>query len=783
MKMLARLLCLLLLLPGVAQAQTNTWSVTLVSGAPVMGEAATLTFDAQNASTSTVPISQVVFGFPEGYTIQGGEGPPGWVAWRIDSTYRIVAFRLDGNACRQPYPGLYPGETGRFQVRVVAPQAGADVTDALVGGYAVPYRNTNATEVCRGRVFTAVPDASTVRWTRHGLSARLDVSPRSLALGRDTAVQLSVTNRSSQAQSGIRANGPWVVGDAAFNVVSPFSPASLTLAPGQTGVFLGTWRAMSSGTSIFQASGSSATSTPVSSPVVSSLQVSAGPFGALADLSPLQLLTGDTATVRLYVTNPSSTAYTNIRPRTPIFQGTATATLVSGPTPPSLTSLAPGASASFTWQYRISGAVRSTYQFRLQADASVTGGSISTPLVSTSQGTIDEHGMSISPLSVRGGSSGQSLRYSVYNGGGNSIRSVKLYAPDPAFFTVSATPFASDTSGWTTRVTTDNSTGQVFYEWTAPNASGYIVSGQRKTFTLDYAAIGAVSVDTVSTHTMQLDQGPYWMTPVVEAPVTLVPPGFVPEVQEVTALAGPGQVTLNWTPPAEYDGVLVVRSTGAPPDRSPEPGRWYNVGQSLGNATVIYMDERSVASSLVDSGLTNGTPYHYRIFNHDTLYQYAAGNAPTSQGIKAVPTARGPGEPLWCYSVGTPALLQPITEVGVGIFSGNNGGTLTANLTNTSNPLVDGAERWRPVRLQGAVQSRFPLVPLHGLSGQYLFTGDQAGYTYGINADTGQILWRGLDGQSLGVIQSFPVLQLYDYANAAYRTATPSATWSSSPPG
>jgi outer membrane protein assembly factor BamB len=115
-------------------------------------------------------------------------------------------------------------------------------------------------------------------------------------------------------------------------------------------------------------------------------------------------------------------------------------------------------------------------------------------------------------------------------------------------------------------------------------------------------------------------------------------------------------------------------------------------------------------------------------------------------------------------------LQQPITELGVGIFSSNTSGRVTANLTNTSTPVLDGNERWRPVRLQGAVQSRFPVVPLHGLSGQYILTGDQAGYPYAIRADTGVLLWR---GASLGTIQSFPVVQLHDYANAAYQAAHP----------
>jgi len=280
-------------------------------------------------------------------------------------------------------------------------------------------------------------------------------------------------------------------------------------------------------------------------------------------------------------------------------------------------------------------------------------------------------------------------------------------------------------------------------------------------------------VDTVSTQTFELRQAPNWKKPLIEASVTLKVPRPVTDVQDLVAMAGPSRNTLLWSNPAEHDGVLVLRSIGAPPSQTPAHGRRYTVGETLGNATVLYADERSVVSSYEDTALTPGTAYFYRVFNHFDLYQYAPGNVPSSLGLKSIPTGRTAGEPLWCYSVGMPALMQPVTEPGVGIFSGNNAGSITANLTNTTHPLLDGGERWRPVHLQGAVQSRFPLVPLHGLPGQYIFTGDQEGFTYAIRADTGQLLWRGNGGTSLGIIQSFPVVQLYDYANAAYRAAYP----------
>jgi hypothetical protein len=105
------------LLPAVAQAQ-DAWSVVLVEGSAVMGESSTLTFEARNAATSTRPISQIVFAFPAGYTLQGGEGPARWVPGA--STTRTAASPSTWTAT--PASALHrpgPGESARFKVKLV----------------------------------------------------------------------------------------------------------------------------------------------------------------------------------------------------------------------------------------------------------------------------------------------------------------------------------------------------------------------------------------------------------------------------------------------------------------------------------------------------------------------------------------------------------------------------------------------------------------------------------------------------------------------------------------
>jgi hypothetical protein len=753
----ARLLALLsLLLPAVALAQ-DSWSVTHVSGSSVMGEISSLVFEVRNASTSTRSLNEISLAVDGTlYDVDGGDAPAGWRVSTIDRKERRITFASSGT-CPGPM-GLAPGAVVRLTMRLVGTAANADVTDRLVGGSGP--KASEARDSCSGTRFTGDPTLAS--WKRVGLASSLTATPRTLQVGGTVTVALTVVNRSPQTQAALAPSGPSVSGSATFAPVTAFSPASMTLAPGATGTFTARFQATGGGTATFLASAGNGA---VSSMPTSSLGVDVSNFPALTEVLPTNIISGDTVTLRLTVTNASTTGFRDVTPRAPVFLGTAVPTLLSSPSP--TRTLNAGTSTSFTWTYRVDGPVGSTFQFEVQADATRSGTPISTSKVLSGAGRIVEHRLTLAPTGFLGGTTNRTLSYTVYNGGTVEIRKVKLLTPDTTFFTVAASPFGTNPSGWTPVTVTRNPRG---YEWTAPTGQPGLTSGQQKTFTVDYSSLGAVTQDTSFIHQMELTLADGTTVFRVEAPVTLFVNRTVPDVETLVALAGPSRNTLLWTNPVDHDGVLVLRAAGSAPNTAPAPGQRYVPGNTIGNATVVYADELSVASSFVDTGLTNGTAYSYRVFNHDALYRYSAGNIPSSLGLKSTPTGRGPGEPLWCYSVGFSSLQQPITEVGVGIFTSNNSGRLTANLTNTATAELDGDERWRPVKLQGVVQSRFPLVPLHGLSGQYILTGDQAGFPYAIRADTGEILWR---GASLGIIQSFPVVQLHDYADTAYKAAHP----------
>lgn len=243
-----------------------------------------------------------------------------------------------------------------------------------------------------------------------------------------------------------------------------------------------------------------------------------------------------------------------------------------------------------------------------------------------------------------------------------------------------------------------------------------------------------------------------------------------PNVSLLTAVAQVAQVRLYWTNPSLHRGVLILRSASAPPNTAPTDRTRYTVGQTLGNAQVVYADDGgSTVNTFLDTGRTNGTRYYYKVYNHHQSLTYASGAVPGTNGIFAEPTSRAAGKPLWCYSTGLSNLNQPVIDPGVAVYAAGNLGAITANATNTADPTQDGNERFRPVLLGGPVQSRFPVLPIQGKSGSYIVTGDQSGRIYEVNAATGAVVWTSNGGLPLGDrIQAQPVVQLVSRANAAF---------------
>ncbi len=188
-------------------------------------------------------------------------------------------------------------------------------------------------------------------------------------------------------------------------------------------------------------------------------------------------------------------------------------------------------------------------------------------------------------------------------------------------------------------------------------------------------------------------------------------------------------------------------------------------GGTAPTATLVYVDNGAgAANKATDATVTAGVRYFYKTFSHANTLQYANGAVPSSTGLFSEVTSSASPSSKWCYSVGFASLQQPVTSLGVAVFTSNTSGSVTANVTTPANTGTDGNERWRPVQLGGSTQSRPLFVPTE--VGDLLITGDFSGRVTAINPVTGATVWT---SPVLGTrVQGQPVAQLKAYANSTF---------------
>jgi len=108
-----------------------------------------------------------------------------------------------------------------------------------------------------------------------------------------------------------------------------------------------------------------------------------------------------------------------------------------------------------------------------------------------------------------------------------------------------------------------------------------------------------------------------------------------PTVPSVTPASG--QITVSWTAASggvDNGGYMVVRGT-SDPNTAPNVNGIYATGNTVATGqTVVYV---GTDTTFIDTGLTNGTPYYYRIYTFDKAYNYSS--AVTASATPAVPTS------------------------------------------------------------------------------------------------------------------------------------------------
>ena len=162
-----------------------------------------------------------------------------------------------------------------------------------------------------------------------------------------------------------------------------------------------------------------------------------------------------------------------------------------------------------------------------------------------------------------------------------------------------------------------------------------------------------------------------------------------------SATATSGQAIVYW---AGASNVTVLRKTSAFGSERPADGVAYVVGDPVGAASVVYSGS---AATFTQTGLTNGTAYHYKVFVRDGTPCYSTGTE-----VKASPVAGA--SPAWSYSMAGGSMLNPgITGYGT-IYTSSNAGRIVSLST------ADGTQSWTPVGTAAAVQGTLTWVPAAG---------------------------------------------------------------------
>lgn len=207
---------------------------------------------------------------------------------------------------------------------------------------------------------------------------------------------------------------------------SVYSKTAFSLASGASGTMIWTYSADISGAVYFTARAKNSGNTAASASV-SSNTVVIDSFTSALSVTPSAVISGQNITVEMDVANNGSTSLVNIAPSALTgCGGGATETLVSGPSPSSISSLAAGSSGIFLWTYQITGAVGQAYCLSGNAAAN---GPVNTNSSTSNTGTISSYSVTLSPSKVTSGSTNKTLTWTIYNGGGCPIKEVDIVTP------------------------------------------------------------------------------------------------------------------------------------------------------------------------------------------------------------------------------------------------------------------------------------------------------------------------------------------------------------------
>ncbi len=460
--------------------QSITLALTQASGACSSGSApsqigpgGSLLFNitvlpiAASADISGDSLTSVTVGSQGGFTLSGSL--PTW-------TLRSMEAVLSATPSSTGTGGVI---TLSMQVtnRSTAAQSTIDSTpsppsfsSAIVTNTAGPYYGSTALNGDHTASATIINAGSTTEFSSTGT---IRIGSEDICYSAKTATSFTgVVRGCNGTTAGIHVSGSIV-----------YSIYSFSLTPGETRTIIWKYSADSSGTVHFTARALNSGSTAKSISLDSN-DVVIGSFTAAIAVAPAKVISGQSVTVEMLVTNNGAAALINIVPSAlaPCAGGAGEA-LVSGPGPASITSLAPGSSGNFYWTYQVTGSVGQTYCLSGSASAE---GPVTTSAVTSNAGSISSYSVTVAPVTVESGSSNKTFTWTVYNGGGCGVDQVDIQTPASGGNWACST--VTPPSGWSAACSTTVS-------FSSGSSSDDISSGGTKSFSITFSSTETVTSD------------------------------------------------------------------------------------------------------------------------------------------------------------------------------------------------------------------------------------------------------------------------------------------------
>ena len=322
----------------------------------------------------------------------------------------------------------------------------------------------------------------------------------SVAAGNSFRVVMTVTNKSTAAQNGITSNPnpptQFRTGTTA-PVLTGTVGSPLNLAAGGSGTITFTYSTSIAnyGTVYFTAAAQRISTVTSASAISPTLTVVQCVFSAGIAASDYCLYPGQNVSVTMLLTNACASAVNTV---TATLATTGPATLVSGPTPATIASIAGGGgTASVGWVYQVNAAA-ATNPFTFTGSATSASPALTTAPAASPSIQRGDFGVTLSPNVTNASSTNVELSWNVINSNGCAAAN-SVAITFPAGWVSANDAYSLVNLNATTAIETWIASGANPVTFTAPNVASRLPLGFDGNFNLLFSATPAVSGSSIFT--------------------------------------------------------------------------------------------------------------------------------------------------------------------------------------------------------------------------------------------------------------------------------------------